>query len=78
MAKSGRLKPGRKIGDFGEAPGDPKLIQKIIHLREEEGLTWREIGPILKLSHQAPYLLYKRWRLGQRTKPYKRYVKPEA
>jgi hypothetical protein len=63
-------KPGRKPGQFFSAPRNEKLIQRIIHLREIKNLTWREIGPLVGLSHQGPYLLYKRWRLGERTAPY--------
>jgi hypothetical protein len=65
------MKVGRKRGDYGVAPGDPKLLRRIIHLREVKGLTWREIGPMLGLSHQAPYIYYNRWRLGKREKTYK-------
>jgi hypothetical protein len=74
MAKSRRLKKvGRKRDDFAIAPFDKRVVAKIIHLREVEGLTWREIGPIMGLSHQAPFLLYKRWRLGKRTETYEVY-----
>ena len=63
-------KAGRKPEQYSLAPRDKKLVRKIIHLKEVKGLTWREIGPILGLSHQAPFLLYKRWRRGERTAPY--------
>jgi hypothetical protein len=70
IKKEDPKKRGRKPGQYFLTPRNNKLIQRIIRLREDEGLPWRVIGPRLGLSHQAPYLLYKRWRLGKRTKPY--------
>jgi hypothetical protein len=31
-------------------------------MRELENKRWRQIGEELGLSHQAPFLLYKKWR----------------
>jgi hypothetical protein len=50
---------GRKIAF---EPSNPTLILKIIDLRDRENMRWRRIGDELGLSHQAPYLLYKKWR----------------
>jgi hypothetical protein len=45
-----------------DEPQDPQLVGDIIYLRDNEELTWRELGELFGMSHQAPYLLYKRWR----------------
>jgi hypothetical protein len=44
-----------------DEPGDIKLVRRIVHLHDVKGYTWREIGPMIGFSHQAPYLLYKKW-----------------
>jgi hypothetical protein len=45
-----------------DEPEEPELIDNIIFLRDQQCLTWREIGYHLGMSHQGPYLLYRRWR----------------
>jgi len=63
IAKSGRKyrnPPGRPLR---EGPTDPALIRKIVRLRDKHNMDWRTIGETLNLSHQAPFLLYKRWKL---------------
>jgi hypothetical protein len=42
-------------------PRDPHQIFEIIQLRKENR-TWRDIGKLLGMTHQGPYLLYKRWK----------------
>ena len=54
--------PGRKLGGMNVKPRDPDLVLEVIRLKDQERLSWRQIGERLELSHQAPYLLYKRWR----------------
>jgi len=53
---------GRPQGALCTKPRNPSLVLEIIYLRERVGLPWRDIGERLGLSHQAPYLVYKRWR----------------
>jgi hypothetical protein len=43
-------------------PRDPKKVLRIVRLKDEKNMHWRQIGEELGLSHQAPFLLYKRWR----------------
>jgi hypothetical protein len=53
-------------GKFGrpreDEPQDPQLVADIIYLRDNEDMTWRDLGDAFGMSHQNPYLLYKRWR----------------
>jgi hypothetical protein len=59
-------KPPKKRGQVGQPmrtePREPEKVIKIIRLRDNENLGWREIGKKMKMSHQGPYLLYQRWR----------------
>jgi hypothetical protein len=57
--KEYRLQRWRSKNRHGK-PRDDKLIKQIVRLRNK-GLTWREIGPKLGMTHQGPYLLYRRW-----------------
>jgi hypothetical protein len=43
-------------------PRNPEKVLRIVHLKDEKNMHWRQIGEELGLSHQAPFLLYKRWR----------------
>jgi len=53
---------GRPKGARARAPRNPNLIIEIVHLRDQQNMRWRQIGEHLDLSHQAPFLLYNRWR----------------
>jgi len=55
-------KIGRPKGSVATEPRDHDRILRIIELRDQENLDWREIGRIMGLSHQGPYLLYDKWR----------------
>jgi hypothetical protein len=52
----------RKGRPRSDSPQDPDKIHEIVHLKDAANMGWRKIGHLLELSHQAPYLLYKRWR----------------
>jgi hypothetical protein len=55
--------PYRRYGrKHGTEPREPSKIMKIIRLRDIENMRWRQIGEQMGMSHQGPYLLYKRWR----------------
>jgi hypothetical protein len=43
-------------------PNDPEKVLRIIYLRETLNMRWRKIGEEMGMTHQGPYLLYKRWR----------------
>lgn len=43
-------------------PRNPERVLKIVYLKDEKNMRWRQIGEELGMSHQAPFLLYKRWR----------------
>jgi hypothetical protein len=42
-------------------PVDPKKVIEIVRLRDQKNMRWRQIGAHMGMSHQGPYLLYKRW-----------------
>jgi len=44
-------------------PSDPDRVLQIVHLRDKTNMSWRQIGELLGMSHQGPYLLYKRWHI---------------
>ena len=56
--------PEQKGPPFKDEPLDPGKVSEIIRLRDEENLSWREIGKRFGLSAQAPFLLYQRWKNG--------------
>jgi hypothetical protein len=43
-------------------PVEPEKVLKIIQMREEQKMCWREIAEHMGMTHQGSYLLYKRWR----------------
>jgi hypothetical protein len=53
---------GRPKGAIASAPRNPDRILEIVRLRDVENMRWRQIGEVMELSHQAPFLLYQRWR----------------
>jgi hypothetical protein len=48
--------------DYQRGPRNRAKLREIIFLREIRNMNWRAIGNEMGLSHQAPYLIYKRWR----------------
>ncbi|HEY1249066.1 MAG TPA: hypothetical protein VGE97_08775 [Nitrososphaera sp.] len=55
----------RPLGANSRIPRKPEKVLEIMTLRDIHGLTWRQIGERVGLSHQAPYLVYKRWKERQ-------------
>jgi hypothetical protein len=43
-------------------PRRPELVLRIVYLKDVKNMHWRQMGEELGMSHQAPFLLYKRWR----------------
>jgi hypothetical protein len=52
----------RTVGATSDTPRDPERIHMIVYLKDAVHMRWRQIGNLLEMSHQGPYLLYKRWR----------------
>jgi hypothetical protein len=44
-----------------QQPMNPKKVLEIIRLKDQKNMRWRQIGAHMGMSHQGPYLLYKRW-----------------
>ena len=62
VAEQKQTAGGRPKGALAKAPRNPDLILEIIRLKDQENHDWRSIGEMLGMTHQAPFLLYKRWR----------------
>lgn len=57
-----RIKRG--VGQRGNSqqPRNPKLVLKIIRLKDEEGMKWRQIAKEVDMSHFGAFETYWRWR----------------
>jgi hypothetical protein len=53
---------GRPKGTLTDEPREPNKVMTIVRLRDKENMRWRQIGDKMGMTHQGPYLLYKRWR----------------
>jgi hypothetical protein len=60
-----RVHNTRPFGANSRIPREPEKVLEIMVLRDIYGLSWRQIGERMGLSHQAPYLVYKRWKKRQ-------------
>jgi hypothetical protein len=62
VTKTGRTyrsPPGRPLR---EEPTNPRMVLRVVRMRELENMRWRQIAEKLELSRQAPFLMHKRWR----------------
>jgi hypothetical protein len=58
------IEPKKKKSRYphGE-PRDPEKLREIARLKNEENLTWQQIGETLGISRQGACLLYHHWRM---------------
>jgi hypothetical protein len=43
-------------------PMNPNRVLMVVYKREFENKRWRQIAKDLAISHQAPFLLHKKWK----------------
>lgn len=54
------LKPDHVVKYQRRMPREPDKVLKIVRLKLNN-YSFRQIGEMIGTSHQAPYLIYKRW-----------------